>query len=255
MRTTLMLSTLLVLFHGQTMAQRMEATQPKGGLAAFQHLIEQELEYPRSALEVGIKGDVTVVVGVNNDGTVQGMQVWREVCPECDAEALRLVRLIDWQPSTASAERGSADHYLVVPFDPGKYKRWLKTRPERSSPVFDLPASDSLGIYPPRGLDTQVVPLVPKGNAGLGQFLSDHMRYPEEAYRRSIEGTVKAQFVVEPSGSVSNLVIVEELGGGCTAEAIRLIYKTPWAPGTKGGERVRSTTEVSIRFTLPQQRR
>ncbi len=255
MRYTLLLTIFLLLGHGSLTAQRIEAAQPMGGLTAFQHLIEQELNYPRSALEVGIKGDVTVVVGVNGDGSVEAMQVWREVCPECDAEALRLVRLINWRPSTASEERGSADHYIVVPFDPGKYKRWLKARPDRESPVFDLPASDSLVVHGPRGLDTQVVPLVPKGNAGLGQFLSDNMRYPEEAYRRSIEGTVKVQFVVEPSGSVSNVVVVDELGGGCTAEAIRLIYKTPWAPGTKGGERVRSSSEVSIRFTLPQQRR
>lgn len=255
MRSKNLIIALFTLWSGSVTGQRMEATQPMGGLQAFQQLIEQELQYPRSALEVGIKGDVTVVVGVNADGTVQAMQVWRQVCPECDAEALRLVRMIRWQPSTASEERGSADHYIVVPFDPAKYKRWVKTRPARESPVFDLPASDSLGVYAPRGLDTQVVPLVPKGNAGFGKFLSDNMRYPEEAFRRSIEGVVKMQFVVEPSGSISNLVVLEELGGGCTAEAMRLVYKAPWAPGTKDGERVRSTSEVSIRFTLPQQRR
>lgn len=250
---TLIATTLLLALPAK--AQRMEATQPMGGLAAFQQLIEQELVYPVSALQVGIKGEVTVVVGVNSDGTVQGMQVWRSVCPECDAEALRLVRLICWQASTASEERGSADHYIVVPFDPAKYKRWLKARPQRESPVFELPAKDTLAVLAPKQLDTQVVPLVPKGNAGLGKFLADNMRYPEEAYRRSIEGVVKVQFTVEPSGSISNMVALEELGGGCTAEAMRLIYKTPWAPGTRGGERVRSVSEVSIRFTLPQQGR
>lgn len=236
-------------------AQRMEAAQPMGGTAAFQQLVEQELLYPQAALQAGIKGEVTVVVGVNADGTVGGMQVWRPVCPECDAEALRLVRLIQWQPSTATEERGAADHYMVVPFDPAKYKRWLKARHPMEAPVFELPASDTLAVFQPRQLDTQVVPLVPKGNAGLGKFLAEHMKYPEEAYRRSIEGEVKLQFTVEPSGSVSNLVVLEELGGGCTAEATRLVYKTPWAPGSRGGERVRSRSEVSIRFTLPQQMR
>ncbi len=235
-------------------AQRLEATQPMGGMAAVDRMVEQELNYPLSALEVGIKGDVTVVVGVHSDGTVQGMQVWKQVCPECDAEALRLASLIMWQPSTASEERGSADHYLVFSFDPGKYKRWKKSRTDRDAPVFDLPVADSLGVYLPRNLDTQVVPSIPKGNAGLGRYLADRMRYPEEAFRRSIEGNVKVQFVVEPSGSISNLVVMDELGGGCTAEAIRLVYKTPWAPGTKEGKRVRSHAEVSIRFTLPQQR-
>lgn len=235
-------------------AQRIEATQPFGGMAAVERMIEQELNYPLSALEVGIKGDVTVVVGVNSDGTVQAMRVWKQVCPECDAEALRLASLILWQPSTASEERGAADHYLVFPFDPSKYKRWKKSRTTSDAMVFEQPVADTLGVYVPRNLDTQVVPLIPKGNAGLGRYFADRMRYPEEAFRRSIEGNVKVQFVVEPSGTISNLVVVDELGGGCTAEAIRLVYLTPWAPGTKDGERVRSHAEVSIRFTLPQQR-
>ena len=81
------------------------------------------------------------------------------------------------------------------------------------------------------------------------------MRYPDEAYRRSLEGVVKLHFTVEPSGAVSNMYASEELGGGCTAEAMRLVYKTPWAPGVRDGKRVRSSSEVSIRFTLPQQAR
>ncbi len=236
-------------------AQRIEAAQPMGGPAALQHLIEQELRYPVAALEANIKGDVTVVVGVNGDGSVAGMQVWRSVCPECDAEALRIVRMVRFAPSTATDERGAGDHYLVVPFDPSKYKRWVKVRPKKQGDVFKLPASDTLLVYTPKQLDSQVVPLVPKGNAGLGQFLADNMRYPDEAYRRNIEGVVRLHFTIEPSGSVSNMYATEELGGGCTDEAMRLIYKAPWSPGIKNGERVRSTSEVSIRFTLPQRTR
>ena len=235
--------------------QRIESAYPMGGMLAVQQLIEQELQYPVAAMEAGIKGEVTVVVGVNGDGTVSGMQVWRSLCPECDAEALRLMGLVRWQPSTASEERGSADHYLVVPFDPAKYKRWMKARPERQSPVFDLPASDTLAVFTPRQLDQQVAPILPKGNRGLGQFFADNMRYPDEAYRRSLEGTVKLHFTVETSGTVSNMWAAEELGGGCTAEAMRLVMKTPWAPGVYQGQRVRSTNEVSIVFRLPQQGR
>ena len=113
-------------------AQRMEAAQPLGGLDAVQKFIEQELRYPVAALEAGIKGEVTVVVGVNGDGSVQGMKVWRSVSPECDAEALRLIRMVRFAPSTAAEDRGADDHYFTVPFDPAKYKRWVKARPDRS---------------------------------------------------------------------------------------------------------------------------
>lgn len=245
---------LLALCHTAS-AQPIGSAQPMGGTQAFQQLIEQELQYPVAALQVNIKGDVTVVVGVEADGSVKGMQVWKTVCPECDAEALRLVRMVRFHPSTSIEGRGSSDHYFVVPFDPGKYKRWLKGRVEREGLVFEQATSDTMVVFLPRQLDTQVVPLIPKGNAGFGKFLSDNMRYPEEAYRRSIEGVVKLQFTVEPSGSVSNMVVLEELGGGCTNEAIRLVYRAPWSPGTRNGKRVRSQAEVSISFSMPQQRR
>jgi protein TonB len=139
-----------------------------------------------------------------------------------------------------------------VPFDPAKYKRWLRDRPERRSEVFDLPPSTDITVHAPRDLQTQVVPLVPGGNSGLARHLATHMRYPEEARRRDIEGTVVVAFTVEASGAVTNMHAVEELGGGCTMEAMRLVERTPWAPGVKDGQRVRSQSRVSIRFALPK---
>ena len=102
---------------------------PVGGQQAIDLLLEQDLRYPVAALEVGLKGDVIVMVHVLGDGTVTGLQAYRSLSPECDAEALRLMRLVRWQPSTSDEERAAGDHYLTVTFDPGKYKRWLKARP------------------------------------------------------------------------------------------------------------------------------
>lgn len=253
LRTLLPLLTFLLPAH-RMVAQRIEAVQPFGGMAGVQRLIENELRYPVAALEAGIKGEVTVVVGVSADGTVQGMQVWRGLSPECDAEALRLARLVRWQATTADEARGSADHYIAVPFDPVRYKRWMKSRAKREGPVFDLPASDTLAVYLPKQLDGQVAPGIPGGFNGFGRYLTENMRYPAEAYRRSIEGTVRLQFTVETSGAATNVLVLEELGGGCTAEAVRLVEHCPWLPGTKDGKRVRAQQEVSIRFSLPQAR-
>lgn len=235
--------------------QRQEQVAPYGGMAALQHLFEQELHFPEEALAAKVKGETVIAVGVRADGTVTGMQVLRPLHPSCDAEALRLIALVRWKPSTAVEERGGAEHYLAVPFDPVKYKRWQKNRPERASPIFDLPARPGLEILTPRQLDSQVMPLVQGGMNGLGRHLASNMRYPEEAYRRSLEGDVKLEFTVEVSGAVSNMHALEEVGGGCVAEAMRLVHRTPWLPGTKDGERVRSTTQVTISFKLPQQAR
>ncbi len=255
MPRTPILLTVLTLHTLAIAQQRQEHSLPYGGMASVQFLFEQELIFPEEALSAKVKGETVVAVGVRADGTVTGIQVLRPLHPACDAEALRLISLVRWKPSTAVEDRGGAEHYLAVPFDPAKYKRWLKNRPERDSPIFELPAQLGLEVFTPRQLDSQVIPLVPGGLNGLAQHMASNMRYPEEAYRRSIEGDVKLEFTVEVSGAVSNLHALEELGGGCVAEAMRLVQRTPWLPGTKDGERVRSTAQVSIRFKLPQQGR
>jgi len=229
--------------------------QPVGGQGAIDLLLEQDLHYPVAALEAGVKGDVIVMVHVLSDGSVTDLLVHRSLSPECDAEALRLMRLVRWQGSTADDERGTADHYLTVDFDPGKYRRWLKSRPKRDAEVFSLPASDTLVVFAPKQLYAQAAPIITGGISGLAKHMGANMRYPPEAYRYSIEGVVKLDFVVEASGAVSNMRAIEELGGGCTAEAMRLLSQVAWTPGVIGGERVRSSLQVSIRFTLPTQAR
>ncbi len=231
---------------------RLESAHPYGGMAALERLFAQEMNYPPAFLETRKKGEVVVAVHVQGDGTVTNVQVLRPLHPACDAEALRLVRLVRWAPSTATEGRGGGEHYLSVPFDPGKYRRWARERPERHAEVFELPATAELMVHAPQDLDTQVVPIVPGGNNGLGRHLAESMRYPEEARRRSIEGTVVLEFTVEASGAVTNMYAVQELGGGCTMEAMRLVERTPWAPGAKDGQRVRSSLRVSIGFALPR---
>ncbi|MEO8590383.1 MAG: energy transducer TonB [Flavobacteriales bacterium] len=244
-----------ILFAAPLFPQGSETSQPLGGQQAIDLLLEQDLNYPIAALEVGLKGDVIVRLHVLSSGTVTAIGVERSLSPECDAEAMRLMRLVRWRPSTSDDERGTADHYLTVTFDPGKYRRWVKARPKRDAAVFGLPASDSLAVFAAKQLEQQPAPLIAGGMTGLAKHIGTNMRYPDEAYRRSIEGVVRLDFVVEASGVVSNMRAIEELGGGCTAEATRLLSQIAWTPGVLGGQRVRSSVQVSIRFTLPEHAR
>ncbi len=250
-----LITCLTVLLTTALFGQGAETCQPLGGQPAIDILLEQDLHYPIAALEAGVKGDVVVSLHVLSDGNVQEMHVERSLSPECDAEALRLMRLVRWQASTSDSERGSADHFLTVGFDPGKYRRWEKGRPKRDAEVFSLPASDSLGVFTAKQMEKQAAPLIPGGMSGLAKHMGGNMRYPAEAYRRSIEGGVRLDFVVEASGAISNMRALEELGGGCTAEAMRLLSQVAWTPGISGGNRVRSGMQVSIRFTLPEHAR
>lgn len=228
---------------------------PTGGYGALDHLFEQELTYPVVALEAGIKGDVVISTSVDPSGKTIGVHVARGLCPECDTEALRIMRLVNWRPATAGEACSGKELHIAVPFDPARYKRWLKARHKRDDDVFSLPQDESLTIHTSRQLETQMAPVIPNGMSGLPNHIAREMRYPPEAFRRSLEGTVKIEFVVEASGALSNMHVIEELGGGCVDEAIRLMHRIAWKPGVRDGKRVRSSLQVSIRFSLPKDRR
>ena len=49
----------------------------------------------------------------------------------------------------------------------------------------------------------------------------------------------KSNFIVEPNGTLSNLIVEKEFNHLCTNEAIRIIRDTKWKSGKKNGLSVR----------------
>lgn len=212
-------------------------------------LFRQELRYPPEAVA---EGDVLLFLGVLADGTVSELRVWRSLDPACDAEALRVARMIRWHPATMAGEQVGAEHYLVVPFRRKRIKRWTTERRRPEDTVFVLPADTGLFIHPADKVDRPAQPALDEGWAGLGGYLGAHMAYPPDALRRDIDGVVEVEFVVEPSGTLSNMRAVRELGAGCNEEAFRLVSGIGWIPAVHQGSRVRTAARVRMRFRLPR---
>jgi protein TonB len=88
-------------------------------------------------------------------------------------------------------------------------------------------------------------------NQAVLEFIYDHVRYPSLARDAGIEGLVVVQFVVEKDGSISNVKAIRDIGGGCGAEAIRVVHLMPdWIPGRQQGLPVRVQYNLPIRFQL-----
>ncbi len=86
----------------------------------------------------------------------------------------------------------------------------------------------------------------------IRDFISNRLKYPEEALKKGIDGTVNVQFVVEKDGSISDVKYLNEIGGGCGAEAVRLVKMMPhFKPGLSvKGEPVRVLYQLPITFKL-----
>jgi len=92
----------------------------------------------------------------------------------------------------------------------------------------------------------------PGGDEALKKFIHENIKYPREAIKNKISGTVYVQFVVEKDGSISDVKVVRGIGGGCDEEAVRVISKMPnWIPAKQKGIPVRSFYIIPIIFVLP----
>ena len=231
-----------------TAGQPFEACAPFGGMAALDRLFQQELHYPEGARD----GNVLVIFNVLEDGTVTDLRTWRPLSPACDAEALRVARLIRWHPALMGGEKVAAEHFIAVPFDRKRISRWMQERHVLPDSVLAMPASTSLVIHSPHAVDRPIVPAIPGGWSGMAENFRGRMSYPPDALKRDIEGPVLVEFVVEPNGTLSNMRALRELGAGCNEEAFRLVEGILWSPAVKDGERVRSSAQVRIRFRLPR---
>ena len=95
------------------------------------------------------------------------------------------------------------------------------------------------------------MPTFPGGMGALMDFLSKNVKYPEEARKNGIQGTVVVTFVVEKDGSISEPKIARSIDFLIDLEAARVISKMPkWNPGKQMGEIVRVKYALPVTFRL-----
>lgn len=94
-------------------------------------------------------------------------------------------------------------------------------------------------------------PEFPGGLDALSKYLGDNIKYPQLAKENNIEGRVYVSFVVEKDGRVGNIKILRDIGGGCGAEAVRVVKSMPrWKPGKQRGKPVRTQFNLPVSFGL-----
>jgi TonB family protein len=95
------------------------------------------------------------------------------------------------------------------------------------------------------------MPEYPGGDDARVKFMVENIKYPEEARKNGVQGTVYVTFIVEKDGKVSNIKIIRGIGGGCDEEAVRVISLMPsWKPGFQRGKPVRVQFNMPVKFAL-----
>ena len=97
------------------------------------------------------------------------------------------------------------------------------------------------------GMNPNRMPSFPGGDAALMRFISEHIVYPEEAYKNHIEGKVIVQFYIEKNGKVGEVKVVRSVNEDLDREAVRVMRLLPkFSPGRNAvGE------QIGVWYTMP----
>ena len=83
------------------------------------------------------------------------------------------------------------------------------------------------------------------------KYITENVRYPQEAVKNNITGKVIVSFVVDKSGEVINAKIEKSIDPYLDAEAIRVVESSPkWIAGKQRGEAVKVQFTFPINFVL-----
>jgi TonB family protein len=97
----------------------------------------------------------------------------------------------------------------------------------------------------------EAMPTYPGGEEAMIKYLAENIKYPEEAKKNGIQGTVFITYVVETNGSVTNVKVLRGIDIKCDEEAVRVVSSMPkWNPGKQKGVPVRVQFNLPINFKL-----
>ena len=85
----------------------------------------------------------------------------------------------------------------------------------------------------------------------LREWVYQYLKYPQNAVRNGVQGTVTVQFIIEKDGKVSDVKVVKGVDEELDAEAVKVVSASPkWKAGKVGGAKVRSSLTLPIDFRL-----
>ncbi len=94
-----------------------EMPEYPGGVEALRMFLAQSVKYPMEAVKKGVQGKVYVNFVVEKDGSVGLVKIARGVSPELDAEALRVVKLLNnWVPGKQKGKPVRVSYTVPINF-------------------------------------------------------------------------------------------------------------------------------------------
>ena len=212
--------------------------QFEGGEKAMLNFIGQHLQYPEAALKSGIQGKCVLRFVITKAGEVGEVKVLRSVSEECDAEAIRVVRLLKFKPGMQAGKPVDVWYALPIAF--------RITEPNPNVPQL---IEDEDGVT-----HECKMPYFPGGEKALMLFIAENLEYPENAVLMKLQGKCVVEFMVTATGDVKSIKVVSTPHPILNQPVIKVIESLPkFIPGTEDGIPVDVKYPLPVTFSIPQE--
>lgn len=85
----------------------------------------------------------------------------------------------------------------------------------------------------------------------LREWVYQYLKYPAEAVREGIQGTVVVEFIIGKDGKVRDAKVIKSVSEELDAEALKVVNASPkWKPGKVAGNKVSSSISIPVEFRL-----
>ncbi len=103
-------------------------------------------------------------------------------------------------------------------------------------------------------VEENTLPVPKKGLDAFYGYIQKNIKYPIEARKNGVAGTVYLTFMIAESGEASDFQIEKGIGGGCDEEALSVIKSSfdeiEWNPGKENGKIVKTSMTLPITYLL-----
>lgn len=222
-----------------------------GGKVELKRFLQQELYYPKSALYKKNEGTVELAFIIDVEtGKTSGLHLRNHISPDIDEEAIRLFSMLQFEKPKYRGGKATVYSVLKIKFSIKNYKRIVKSRGYSDSRLKIQEQDTSMTIHHDSQLKVRPKIIFEKETNNISQFIRKNLKYPQNTLKLNLKGTVKFRFIVEPTGRITNIKLLNGLGGGATAETERLLKLLTWQPGEKDGVKVRCFKEFEVNYHL-----
>jgi protein TonB len=95
--------------------------------------------------------------------------------------------------------------------------------------------------------------MFPGGMEGFYNFLSKHIRFPQEAKSEGISGKLFVSFIIDKEGNLTHIEFMRKAGYGMEESVMAVLEKSPkWTPGYVGNNQVNTKMILPVSFDLIQ---